>query len=62
VQGFFNVGKVIGAITRAEAISLIDEAHFAAFGMTNLVVPLVVFFTGTAFSTTKNVDLKNTIK
>jgi len=25
VQGFFNAGKVVGAITRAEAISLIDE-------------------------------------
>ena len=53
-----SAGKVVGAITRAEAISLIDEAHFAAFGMTNLVVPLVVFFTGTAFSTTKKCGFK----
>jgi hypothetical protein len=44
VQGFFNAGKVVGAITRAEAISLIDEAHFSAFGMTNLVVPLCCIF------------------
>jgi hypothetical protein len=35
VQDFFNAGKVVGAITRAEAIYLMDETHFAVFGMTN---------------------------
>lgn len=35
VQGFMNAGEFLGVITRGEAIQLMDEAHFAVFGMTN---------------------------
>jgi len=35
VQGFINAGEFLGVITRAEAITLMDETHFAVFGMTN---------------------------
>ncbi len=35
VQGFINAGEFLGVITRVEAIALMNEAHFAVFGMTN---------------------------
>jgi len=34
VQGFINAGEFLDVITRAEAIALMDETHFAVFGMT----------------------------
>ncbi len=35
VQGFINAGEFLGVITRVEAITLMDEAHFSVFNMTN---------------------------
>ena len=35
IQGFISAGEFLGVITRAEAINLMDEAHFSVFGLTN---------------------------
>lgn len=35
MQGFINAGEFLAVITRAEAIELMDEAHFSVFGVTN---------------------------
>lgn len=35
VQGFINAGEFLEVITRAEAIVLMNEAHFSVFGVTN---------------------------
>jgi uncharacterized protein YgfB (UPF0149 family) len=35
VQGFINAGEFLALISRAEAITLMNETHLAVFGMTH---------------------------